>query len=164
MTISSFTAPVDGTKDNEYGTDGSVTYTYTLTKDNYTSAAQGAFTTTLKAVAYESTEEGGNTDNPDDPQWETYAVSGKVSDFQGGSNTLSGITVNLYAATDTTFKTTLGTATTDASGNFNIDNEVADGSYVVRIAANSGKYAESKSDVTVNGAAVTNADITLVSE
>ncbi len=94
----------------------------------------------------------------------TYAVSGSVSKGDTQVSDLSGITVSLYAASDTDFETALGTGTTDANGAYTIDNEVADGSYVVVVAASIGNYALSKSDVTVNGAAVTNADITLQGE
>jgi len=91
-------------------------------------------------------------------------VAGTVYDFVGGSNNLKDITVILYAAADTSFETPLGTGTTDINGNYGIDNRVANGSYVVRIEASTGKYAESMANVEVNGADITDVNITLQKE
>lgn len=57
-----------------------------------------------------------------------FAVTGTVNQGDTGV-AVSGMKVNLYDATDTTFSTSLGTATTNASGGYTINN-VPNGSYV----------------------------------
>ncbi|SCX07391.1 Carboxypeptidase regulatory-like domain-containing protein [Lachnospiraceae bacterium YSD2013] len=89
----------------------------------------------------------------------TYAISGTVDAGTTGVD-VNGLTVTLYAASDSSHATSLGTGTTDTNGDYTISPAVADGSYVVVIAAGTG-YAESTESVTVSGAAVTNADIVL---
>lgn len=91
-------------------------------------------------------------------------ISGTVSDFPGGSNTLGGIVVNLYGEDDWEYNTILGTATAAVDGSYTIDNSVGNGGYVVRIEAVSGSYGESKTHVTVDGANITDANIILTSD
>jgi hypothetical protein len=93
----------------------------------------------------------------------TYAVSGTVSVGETEAS-VEGITVNLYAAADTSYETSLGNGTTNASGEYSINNEVEAGSYVVVVAASEGSYAQSTAEVTVTDGAVTDANITLVAE
>lgn len=89
-----------------------------------------------------------------------FAVTGTVNQGDTGV-AVSGMKVNLYDATDTTFSTSLGTATTNASGAYTINN-VPNGSYVARVAGVSGSYSASSSGtITVNDAASGGNDITL---
>lgn len=100
----------------------------------------------------------------------TYTVSGTVTWDAVSSATVKGsLTVNLYAASDTKFATSLGTGTIGSGNgnwssspvNYSITTAVADGSYVVRIAPRSGKYLQATAAVTVTNANVTNANLTL---
>ncbi len=93
----------------------------------------------------------------------SYTVSGIVSSGSTGYSVLNGITVNLYASTDTTYSAPQYTATTGTGGAFSLD--MANGTYVAVVAKASGKYAVSVSaPFTVSGAAVTDANITLQKE
>jgi len=87
-------------------------------------------------------------------------VGGSIKDTNSTGATLNGITVTLYAASDTEHKTALGTATADTNGAYTIDNLVENGTYVV-VVAKSETYGESTANVTVNNANVTDADIVL---
>ncbi|NLO39017.1 MAG: S-layer homology domain-containing protein [Ruminiclostridium sp.] len=88
-----------------------------------------------------------------------YTVSGTV--YKGTTDAIvSGLTVNLYASTDTTFGTSLSSAVTDESGAYSIC--VPNGSYVARVAGVSGSHADSVSDtIAVSSSAVNDANITL---
>ncbi|MDF3002891.1 MAG: S-layer protein, partial [Bacillota bacterium] len=89
-----------------------------------------------------------------------YTVSGTVS-AGTTSAIVSGLIVNLYDSMDTAFVTSKGSATTSTGGVYSIPS-VFNGSYVARVAGVSGSYAASTATVTVNGAAVSGTNITLV--
>lgn len=89
-------------------------------------------------------------------------ISGKVSDYVGGSNTLSGITVSLYDAEDSTFARPLASAETDTNGNYTINATVKSGNYVTHINEKESSYNGSTSAVTaISGSDVTGVDIVL---
>ncbi len=90
-----------------------------------------------------------------------YSVGGYVSDGTGTGLTVSGLTVNLYAADDTDYSDSLGSSTTDLSGNYTISTKVPAGSYIVVIAGVSGSYATATATVTITDADLTDADLTL---
>ena len=91
-----------------------------------------------------------------------YAVSGAVTAGTTEAS-VSGLTVNLYASTDTAFATSVGSAVTSEGGAYTIF--VQNGSYVARVAGAPGSYAASVSGIiNVSGSPVSGADITLSRE
>ncbi len=89
-----------------------------------------------------------------------YTVSGTVSAGAIGAS-VSGLTVNIYASSDTTFSTALCNTTTDESGAYAISG-IPNGSYVARVAGVAGSYAASVSDtITVSDGQVSGANVTL---
>lgn len=89
-----------------------------------------------------------------------YAVSGTVNAGTTGIASVSGLTVNLYASTDITFASSVGSAITNGSGAYTISG-VPNGSYVARVAGVAGSFGDSTTAFTVNNAAKTGVDITL---
>lgn len=93
-----------------------------------------------------------------------YAVSGKVEPGETGLKDLSGLKVDLYAQSDSEYANVLGTAVTDADGAYEIDTEVQNGNYIVRIEKILGKCMESVANIVVSGDDVIDGNITLVRE
>lgn len=116
----------------------------------------GASVITAAAKTYTNDSFTGNTAT----LYSGYAVSGTIDAGMTNAN-VSGLTVNLYESSDTTFSASLGSATTDTNGAYTISH-VENGSYVARVAGTSGSYAVSVSGtITVSGGGVNGADITL---
>jgi len=88
-----------------------------------------------------------------------YTVSGTVSDYAGGSNSVAGLIVKLYAADDTDFAAPLATATTGEGGSYSLVWSL--GGYVARVAGEQGVFGAGQTNVNIGSAVVTGANITL---
>lgn len=88
-----------------------------------------------------------------------YTISGTVSDYVGGGNSVSGLTVGLYTQDDTSFQTPLSMARTGNDGSYSI--VWTPGSYAVRVAGVPNSYGAGSANVTLDSAAVTDANIML---
>lgn len=138
-----------GTTDMKTDTDGML-YLY------LPAGKTGANITTAAAKTYKNDSFTGNTAT----LYYGYPVSGTVSAGTTGVG-VSGLTVNLYSSTDTTFSTSVGSSTTDGSGAYAISG-IPNGSYVARVEGVAGSYAASVSDtITVSDSGVSGANITL---
>jgi len=137
-----------GTTDMKTDTDGKL-YLY------LPAGKTGANVTTAAAKTYKNDSFTGNTAT----LYNCYAVSGTVSAGTTGAD-VSGLTVNLYASSDDSFSTSVGSAITDGSSVYTI--YVPNGSYVARVAGVAGSYAASvSSTITVSDSGVSGANITL---
>lgn len=90
-----------------------------------------------------------------------YQISGNVDISQSKLTEAQGLRICMYAKEDTAFENVLGVGTTDKQGNYQINNKVRNGEYVLKINKIEGKCAEAVLNVKVNGSAVTNADFVL---
>lgn len=89
-------------------------------------------------------------------------IGGKVSDYAGGKNTLSGITVSLYDAEDVTFSRPLSSGVTDANGNYTMNATAKPGNYVAHVDEKASCYnGSTSSSIAVSTSNVTEVNITL---
>lgn len=89
-------------------------------------------------------------------------ISGKVSDYVGGKNTLSDIIVSLYDAEDVTFSRPLSSSVTDTNGNYTIGATVKPGNYVAHVDEKANGYnGSTSSSIAISTSNVTGANITL---
>lgn len=89
-------------------------------------------------------------------------ITGKVSDYVGGKNTLSGITVSLYDAEDITFSRPLTSSVTDTNGDYSIKTTVKPGNYMVHVDEKLNCYNYStSSSIAISTSDVTGVNITL---
>ena len=90
-----------------------------------------------------------------------YQVAGKVDISQSQLTEAQGLSVQMYAKEDTAFENLLGVGTTDQEGNYQINNKVRNGEYILKINKIEGQCDEAILDIKVEGASIENADFVL---
>lgn len=90
-----------------------------------------------------------------------YQVAGKVDISQSQLTEAQGLRVQMYAKEDTAFENLLGVGTTNQQGNYQINNKVRNGEYVLKIDKIDGKCDEATLNIKIEGASLENADFVL---
>jgi hypothetical protein len=153
----------------EFQTTASVqTYTASgnvvITDGSGVSFANNKFTIPAHVTTFNFTDNGAAKTATNVGRWifeaRTYTIGGTVSSGAGNPS-LSRLMVKLYRATDTGFQNLLASALVQSDGTYTIIS-AENGNYVIRISAyENGSNQEATAPVIVNGADVTNADLTV---